>query len=46
MRLMEDKAQKIVTEFQDIEKQLSDPKIYSDPKKLVTISQKKKGSQA
>ncbi len=39
---MEDKAKKVIAEFEEIERQLSDPSVYSDQKKFVELSQKRK----
>ncbi len=39
---MEDKAQKVIAEFEEIERQLADPSVYSDQKKFVELSQKRK----
>jgi peptide chain release factor 1 len=39
---MKDKVLKVITEFQEIEKQLSDPTIFSDPQKAAEIAQKRK----
>jgi len=39
---MEDKAKKVIAEFEEIERQLADPDVYSDPKKFIKLSQKRK----
>ncbi len=39
---MEEKAKKVIAEFKDIEQQLLDPNVYSDQKKFVELSQKRK----
>lgn len=39
---MKEKAQKLITEFQLIETSLQDPSIFSDQKKFVKLSQKRK----
>jgi peptide chain release factor 1 len=39
---MEDKAKKVIAEFQEIERQLADPDVYSDQKKFIELSQKRK----
>ncbi len=36
------KAQKLITEFQDLEKQLSDPEVYSDIEKSTKLGQQRK----
>ncbi len=39
---MEDKAQKVIIDFQELEKQLADPEIFSNPQKAADIAQKRK----
>ncbi len=39
---MEDKAQKVIAEFEEVEQQLANPDVYSDQKKFVELSQKRK----
>jgi len=39
---MEDKAKKVIAEFEEIERQLANPDVYSDQKKFVALSQKRK----
>lgn len=39
---MKAKVEKVIAEFQDIEKQLSDPAIFSDPQKAASVSQQRK----
>jgi peptide chain release factor 1 len=39
---MEDKAKKVIAEFEEIEHQLADPSVYSDQKKFIGLSQKRK----
>lgn len=41
-RTMQDKAQQTVDEFEALEKQMSDPDIYSDPNKFKQVGQKRK----
>ncbi len=39
---MEDKAKKLITEFESLERELQDPNIYSDQEKMVSLAQKRK----
>ncbi len=39
---MKEKVEKVIADFQEIETQLSDPEIFSDPQKAAKISQKRK----
>ncbi len=39
---MKDKVEKVIAEFQELEKQLADPAIFSNPQKAAEISQKRK----
>jgi peptide chain release factor 1 len=43
---MEDKAKKVIAEFEEVEQQLADPAVYSDQKKFVELSQKRKHLEA
>lgn len=39
---MKEKVLKVIAEFKEIDRQLSDPEIFSDPKKAATVAQKRK----
>lgn len=41
-RAMIDKAQAVIVEFETLEKELSDPSVFSDQKRFVSLSQKRK----
>ena len=43
---MKEKVEKVIAEFEKIEKQLSDPAIFSDPKKAAEVAQKRKAMLA
>lgn len=45
LRAMIDKAQKILVDFEEIEKQLSDPATFSDPDKARTLGQQRKAME-
>lgn len=43
---MKDKVKKVIAEFREIDKQLSDPAVFSDPQKAAGIAQKRKAMLA